>query len=73
MSIAEHQQAATPCWCGQPQVCPVLLDAEILQVNEVLQRNGFMHLRGARGVEAMIDLLTSRGVGERQAGEQAVG
>lgn len=69
MNVTEHQLAAVSCWCGKPLVCPEILDAEILYINDVLRRNGFEHLAGARGVEAAIDLLTARAVAGRQSGQ----
>lgn len=66
MTVVEHIPEPLRCRCGLPLVCPELLDAEILHVNDVLRRNGFEHLRGARGVEAAIDLLVARAVAARQ-------
>lgn len=66
MDLIRHHLTPNGCQCGKPVVCPEILDAEILHVNKVLERNGFGHLRGARGVDAAFDLLLARIEAERQ-------
>ena len=67
MSLIKHHLTLNGCECGKPVVCPEILDAEIMHVDKVLERNGFGHLNGARGVEAAFDLLLARAEAERQA------